>query len=80
MNSEVSSELAIAETALINARFTAWGEDNLKGLVISGNLDMALVYSGDYFSEYYVALEDGIAIDFDFYVPEAPRMFGWTRW
>jgi spermidine/putrescine transport system substrate-binding protein len=75
VNSSVQSELDLAEQALKDANFNAWGEDNLKGLVISGNLDMALVYSGDYFSEYYVALEDGIAINFDFYVPESTNVW-----
>lgn len=75
VNSDDVSELAQAETALTSANFTAWGEDNLKGLVISGNLDLALVYSGDYFSEYYVALEDGIAINFDFFVPDATNVW-----
>jgi spermidine/putrescine transport system substrate-binding protein len=75
VNSEVPAELESAEIALTNAGFTAWGEDNLKGLVISGNLDMALVYSGDYFSEYYVALEDGLEITFDFYVPSTTNVW-----
>jgi spermidine/putrescine transport system substrate-binding protein len=75
VNSEISAELESAELALTNAGFTAWGEDNLKGLVISGNLDMALVYSGDYFSEYYVALEDGLDITFDFYVPTTTNVW-----
>lgn len=75
VNSDAASELSAAETALAQAGFDAWGEDNLKGLVISGNLDMALVYSGDYFSEYYVALEDGLDITFDFYVPEVTNVW-----
>ncbi len=75
VNSDDTTELAAAENALKNAGFTAWGEDNLKGLVISGNLDLALVYSGDYFSEYYVALEDEIDITFDFYVPDVTNVW-----
>jgi spermidine/putrescine-binding protein len=75
VNSDVESELAEAESALKNAGFDAWGEDNLKGLVISGNLDMALVYSGDYFSEYYIAQDDGLPIEFDYYVPEATNVW-----
>lgn len=75
VNSDDVGELATAEAALTDAGFDAWGEDNLKGLVISGNLDMALVYSGDYFSEYYIALGDGLPITFDYYVPEATNVW-----
>jgi spermidine/putrescine-binding protein len=75
VNSDNASELAAAELALKTAGFAAWGEDNLKGLVISGNLDMALVYSGDYFSEYYIALNDGLTITFDYFVPETTNVW-----
>lgn len=75
VNSEVASELTEAETALKDANFFAWGEDNLKGLVIEGTLDMALVYSGDYFSEYYIADEEGRAINFDYYVPNPTNVW-----
>jgi spermidine/putrescine transport system substrate-binding protein len=75
VNSEVASELEAAEAALSMADFTAWGEDNLKSLVIQGTLDMALVYSGDYFSEYYLAIEDGTDINFDYYVPETTNIW-----
>ncbi len=75
VNSEVESELEAAETSLINADFFAWGEDNLKSLVIEGVLDMALVYSGDYFSEYYIADEEGREINFDYYVPETTNVW-----
>lgn len=75
VNSEVEAELLAAENALKSANFTAWGEDNLKGLVIQGTLDMALVYSGDYFSEYYLALEDEVEINFDYFVPETTNIW-----
>lgn len=75
VNSEVASELEAAEVALSMANFTAWGEDNLKSLVIQGSLDLALVYSGDYFSEYYLAVEDGTAINFDYFVPETTNIW-----
>lgn len=75
VNSENEEELSAAETALKNAKFTAWGEDNLKSLVIQGTLDMALVYSGDYFSEYYLAIEDDLAVNFDYYVPQTTNVW-----
>jgi spermidine/putrescine-binding protein len=75
VNSENEVELLDAENALKSGEFYAWGEDNLKSLVIQGTLDMALVYSGDYFSEYYLALEDETTINFDFYVPTTTNVW-----
>lgn len=75
VNSEDAGELALAEEALTNANFFAWGEDNLKGRVIDGQLDMALVYSGDYISEYFTAIDDEREINFDFYVPEPTNVW-----
>jgi spermidine/putrescine-binding protein len=75
VNSEIESELLAAENALKAGKFKAWGEDNLKSLVIQGTLDMALVYSGDYFSEYYLALEDQVRINFDYFVPETTNVW-----
>lgn len=75
VNSNVTSELDEAEALLKNANFTIWGEDNLKAQVIQGNLDMALVYSGDYFDELYVAEEEGTEINFAYYVPETTNIW-----
>lgn len=75
VNSEAENELLEAENALKAANFYAWGEDNLKGRIIDGTLDMALVYSGDYFSEYYSAIDDEREVNFGFYVPEATNVW-----
>jgi spermidine/putrescine-binding protein len=75
VNSEDGDELEQAENALRDANFHAWGEDNLKGRILANTLDLALVYSGDYFSEYYAAIEDGRAINFGFYVPESTNVW-----
>ena len=75
VNSEDGSELSAAETALKEANFYAWGEDNLKSLVIEGVVDMALVYSGDYFSEYYIADEEERTINFDYFVPSSTNVW-----
>ncbi|MFA5037216.1 MAG: extracellular solute-binding protein [Candidatus Izemoplasmatales bacterium] len=72
VNSDNLGELAEAEAALIAADFS-WGTDELRGWVIEETLDMALVYSGDYFSEYYLADEDSIT--FDFYVPTTTNVW-----
>ena len=42
---------------LKNTNFAAWGTDDLKIQVSNGNLDVALVYTGDYFDAYYADLE-----------------------
>jgi spermidine/putrescine transport system substrate-binding protein len=44
INSNVDSELDEAETALKNGVFEIFGEDNLRGQVIEGNLDMACIF------------------------------------
>ena len=39
--------------------FTTWGTDDLKIQISMGNLDAALVYTGDYFDAYYADIEGG---------------------
>ncbi len=75
VNSNVTSELDEAADALSNADFTMFGEDNLKTQVIQGNLDMALVYSGDYFDELYAAEEDEREANFGYFVPETTNVW-----
>ena len=75
VNTNDAAKLTEAETALSNAKFELFGEDNLKGLVHSGNLDMALVYSGDYFDELYVTEEDGDVVEFAYFVPETTNVW-----
>ena len=75
VNTNVDTELTEAENMLKAGVFEIFGEDNLKGHVIQGNLDMALVYSGDYFDELYVAEEEGATINFAYYVPEVTNIW-----
>ncbi len=75
INTNVASELLDAENALKNGVFELFGEDNLKGLVIEGNLDMALVYSGDYFDELYAFEEEERDINFAYFVPETTNIW-----
>ncbi len=75
VNSNVDSELDEAEELLQDANFEMFGEDNLKGQVIQGNLDIALVYSGDYFDELYVAEEEETEINFAYFVPETTNVW-----
>ncbi len=75
VNSTDEEELAMAQSALVAADYTAWGEDSLKSLVIGGTLDLALVYSGDYFSEYAAAVDEGRAVTFDYFVPDTTNVW-----
>ena len=69
VNTTDEEELAEAEALLRNANFLRFGEDDLKGDVALGNLDMALVYSGDYFEMLFLYEEEEEEINFDFYNP-----------
>ena len=64
-----------ARNTLKNANYKVWGEDNLKELVHSGQLDLALVYSGDYFDEMYVVTEDNQEVNFGFFAPEVTNIW-----
>lgn len=64
-----------AKDALMNTTYEVFGEDNLKGLVQSGNLDLALVYSGDYFDQMYQVEADGGEVNFGYYVPETTNIW-----
>lgn len=75
VNSNDSTELAEAEQALKDANIEIFGEDNLKGHIIQGNLDVALVYSGDYFDELYAAEEDEVEPNFGYFVPETTNVW-----
>ena len=75
VNTNVESELTATETYMSNGVYDYFGTDNLKTLVQSGNLDMALVYSGDYFDQLYVAEEAELDINFAYYVPETTNIW-----
>ena len=75
VNTNVTAELDAAEAALKAANIEMFGEDNLKGHIIQGNLDVALVYSGDYFDELYAAEEDEAEINFGYFVPETTNVW-----
>lgn len=69
-----------AEDAIDQANFVEWGDDSLKRNVEAGNLDMALVYTGDYLDRLYIQLEEGktlteVQADFNIFVPEDTFVF-----
>lgn len=57
LNTTNTVEIDNAMSTLKNATFYEWGTDDLKLDVSSHKLDIALVYSGDYFDAYYSDLE-----------------------
>ncbi len=75
VNSFDEGELAEVEAMIADFDYTLWGEDNLKIAVIEGNLDVALVYSGDYFDEFYVAIDEELDFDFGYYAPESTNVW-----
>ena len=75
VNTADRTTLEAARNTLKNAGYNVWGEDNLKELVHNGQLDLALVYSGDYLDEVYVCTEDNQEINFAFYAPEVTNIW-----
>ena len=75
VNTNVASELDATETYMSNGVYDYFGTDNLKTLVESGNLHMALVYSGDYFDQLYVAEEEEREVTFGYFVPATTNIW-----
>jgi len=69
VNTNDPSEIQAAENLVRNVPNPTFGGDSLKQRIIEGNLDVALVYSGDYFDELYVHEEEELEINFSFYTP-----------
>ena len=69
VNTNDDQQLQQAEDLLKNMDYSIWGDDNLKTEIIAGNLDLALVYSGDFFDSYYAVLEEGTELEFNFMTP-----------
>jgi spermidine/putrescine-binding protein len=69
LNTTDEEKLNDVENLLKNNFFSQWGTDNLKEAIAEQNLDIALVYSGDYFDQLFLALESGVNPTFDLYVP-----------
>lgn len=75
INSNVTSELDEAEQLLKDGVYEIFGDDNLRGLVIEGTLDLTLAYSGDYFDELYYAESEELDINFGYYVPDVTNIW-----
>ena len=68
LNTTSIAEIDECMNLLRNTDFDAWGSDDLKVKVSRGNLDVALVYSGDFFDAWYadIEAEEGMEEDEDF--------------
>jgi spermidine/putrescine-binding protein len=74
LNTTNKEEIDKCMDLLRNTDFDAWGTDDLKIKVSRGNLDVALLYSGDFFDAYYADLEaeDGESSNVENYNIYAP--------
>jgi spermidine/putrescine-binding protein len=75
VNTADETVLEAAKAAMMNTSYEVFGEDNLKSLVQTGNLDLALVYSGDYFDQMYQVEADGEELTFGYFVPEKTNIW-----
>lgn len=71
LNSKDDEELKACRDILKanKSRYTVYGNDNLKTGVANGTLDLALVYSGDYFDQRYQYIEAEKDVNFKLYCP-----------
>lgn len=69
INTTNQKDLDKAFDLLKQANFEMYGDDNLKKNVVTGNLDLALVYSGDFFEELIVAEDENKQINFNYFAP-----------
>lgn len=58
------------EKLLKEFKYSQWGTDELKDAIVEKNLDIALVYSGDFFDMLYFAIENEYDVTFDMFVPQ----------
>jgi spermidine/putrescine-binding protein len=75
VNSKSSSDLKAAENLLKQQNYYTWGTDDLKEMIAVGNLDIALVYSGDFFDMLYATLEDELEVTYNLHVPNTNNIW-----
>ncbi len=68
-NSKADADLEAAKNLLMQQNYDMWGTDDLKEAVAAKNLDIALVYSGDFFDTVYNYMYNDMEITFDMYAP-----------
>jgi spermidine/putrescine-binding protein len=70
VNTTDAAELREAEQLLKDADYTLWGTDNLKTQVVNKNIGISFAYSGDFFDQLYITLEEELEVTYDFFIPE----------
>ena len=73
VNTKSEDDFKKVEALLKRQSYYTWATDNLKQLVATGNLDIALVYSGDFFDMLYASVADGkelSELEYGMYVPK----------
>lgn len=70
LNTTDEADFTEVEALLKGFDYTQWGTDDLKEAVSSKNLDIALVYSGDFFDSLYFAVDNDIEVTFDLFVDQ----------
>lgn len=77
LNTKNKTEIDACMDLLSNTNFHQWGTDDLKIKVSQGNLDVALVYSGDFFDAFYADLEaaEENVENYSIYAPTTNNVF-----
>ena len=75
LNTTSDQEFQAMEQALTNMNYDMYGTDDLKRKVAEQNLDIALVYSGDFFDQLYGTMEDDLEITFNMHVPDVNNIW-----
>lgn len=69
INTTDDTELSEIEKVLTAMNYDMYGTDDLKRKIAEQNLDIALVYSGDFFDALYGTMESGAKVTYDMHVP-----------
>ncbi len=72
LNDTDKNHLDICANLIASRKFSKWGTDDLKIDVSAGNLDVALVYSGDFFDAWYADSEGENSSNIETYSIYAP--------
>jgi spermidine/putrescine-binding protein len=75
VNTSNEADLKAAEDLMKLGKYKLFGTDDLKEKVQKENIDLALVYSGDYFDLLYAAEEEEATINFGYYVPDKTNVW-----
>lgn len=69
INTTNNNELSEIEKVLSAMDYDMYGTDDLKRRIAEQNLDIALVYSGDFFDALYGTMDEGAEVTYDMHVP-----------